>query len=342
MSRSYCALYVDAGYLLAATATRVSGSSLRAGVIVDHQRLIEKLIHQVEEASNLPLLRVNWYDSGGRPGGNPDEQQEKIGMLPRVKLRLGRLSYGGEQKGVDLRIGLDLATHSRNRIVDIVYLLSGDDDLTEAVEEAQHLGAQVIVFAVPDKDGKPNGVSKHLWREADDVQLVDAALIDDTVFVRQAPTPPTPDTSAAEAAETGAAQGVPAPSTVAPKRATPVPAGPASLPSPANMPTKRIDRPAPTHLPFDLDKVDPALLVDADEEHAIGAVASAVARTWMRTASPSEREHLLHRKPSIPPELDRALLVDLSTRLGAYEISEPVRFRLRTRFWEAAETAAHE
>ena len=84
------------------------------------------------------------------------------------------------------------------------------------------------------------------------------------------------------------------------------------------------------------------LLVDADEEHAIGAVASAVARTWMRTASPSEREHLLHRKPSIPPELDRALLVDLSTRLGAYEISEPVRFRLRTRFWEAAETAAHE
>ena len=87
---------------------------------------------------------------------------------------------------------------------------------------------------------------------------------------------------------------------------------------------------------------DPALLVDADEEHAIGAVASAVARTWVRTASPSEREHLLHRKPSIPPELDRALLVDLSTRLGAYEISEPVRFRLRTRFWEAAETAAHE
>ena len=121
-----------------------------------------------------------------------------------------------------------------------------------------------------------------------------------------------------------------------------MPAGPAALPSPANMPTKRIDRPAPTHLPFDLDKVDPALLVDADEEHAIGAVASAVARTWMRTASPSEREHLLHRKPSIPPELDRALLVDLSTRLGAYEISEPVRFRLRTRFWEAAETAAHE
>lgn len=338
MSRSYCALYVDAGYLLAATATRVSGSSLRAGVIVDHQRLIEKLIQQVETASNLPLLRVNWYDSGGRPGGNPDEQQEKIGMLPRVKLRLGRLSYGGEQKGVDLRIGLDLATHSRNRIVDIIYLLSGDDDLTEAVEEAQHLGAQVIVLAVPDKEGKPNGVSKHLWREADDVQLVDPALIDDTVFVRTAPTPPAAE-SAPSTPDTAAAQPVPAP----PSTPHPSPAEhakPAGLPSPANMPTKRVDRPAPTPVHIDFDKVDPAMLVTAQEEQAIGQVTEAVAKTWMRTASPSEREHLLQRKPSIPPELDRALLVDLSGRLGAYEISEPVRFRLRTKFWESAEQAA--
>lgn len=324
MSRSYCALYVDAGYLLAAAAMRVSGSSLRAGVIVDHQRLIDKLVNQVEAGSGLPLLRVNWYDSGGRPGGNPDEQQERIGMLPRVKLRLGRLSYGGEQKGVDLRIGLDLATHSRNRIVDVIYLLSGDDDLTEAVEEAQHLGAQVIVLAVPDKDGKPNGVSKHLWREADDVELVDPAIIDDTVFVRTTPTP---------ASETPAAATVPS----AP---LPIPPGGVPKPSPASMPIKRVDRPAPTPVVIDFENVDPALLVTAQEEQAIADVADAVASSWMRTASPTDRERLLARKPSIPPELDRALLVDLSGRLAVYEISEPTRFRLRTKFWEAAEAIA--
>lgn len=322
MPRSYSALYIDAGYLLAAAATRVSGSSLRAGVVVDHQRLIEKLVAQVEEQSRLPLLRVNWYDSGGRPGGNPDEQQERIGMLPRVKLRLGRLSYGGEQKGVDLRIGLDLATHSRNRIVDIVYLLSGDDDLTEAVEEAQHLGAQVIVLAVPDKEDKPNGVSKHLWREADDVALVDPKIIDDTVFVRTAPAPAPSTEPVVEEAKSEVPQAVPSD---APKF------------SPANMPAKKVDRPAPTAVPIDYSSIDPALLVTAEEEQAITAVAEAVTSSWMRSASPADRERLLARKPSIPPELDRAMLVDLSSKLGAYEIGEPARFRLRTKFWEAAE-----
>lgn len=327
MSRSYCALYVDAGYLLAATATRVSGSSLRAGVVVDHQRLIDQLIAQAERLSGLPLLRVNWYDSGGQRGGNPDELQERIGMLPRVKLRLGRLSYGGEQKGVDLRIGLDLATHSRNRIVDIIYLLSGDDDLTEAVEEAQHLGAQVIVLAVPDKDGNPNGVSKHLWREADDVQLVDPSIIDDTVFVRTTPAPAPEQPSATETAEPQV-------------DSAPTPTSIGTRPSPKQMPAKRVDRPAPIPVPIDFDRVDPAMLVTADEEAAITAVSKAVVSSWMRSASPSARAHLLERKPSIPPELDRALLVDLSGRLGVYEISEPTRFRLRTRFWDVADEFA--
>jgi hypothetical protein len=155
--RSHSALYVDVGYLLASAATRVTGTSLRSGVNVDYGRLIDALIAQVEDHSGLPVLRVNWYDSGGRPGGQADATQERIGMLPRVKLRLGRLSYAGEQKGVDVRLGLDLATHGRNRVVDIVYLVSGDDDLTEAVEEAQGHGAQVVVLAVPDRAGSAYG-----------------------------------------------------------------------------------------------------------------------------------------------------------------------------------------
>ena len=135
--RSCCAVYVDAGYLLASSATRVTGTSLRSGVNVDHARLIEALVSQAEAESGLPLLRVNWYDSGAQPGGGPDRVQESIGLLPKVKLRLGRLSAYGEQKGVDLRLGLDLVTHARNRVVDVIFLVSGDDDLTEAVEEAQ-------------------------------------------------------------------------------------------------------------------------------------------------------------------------------------------------------------
>ena len=171
--RSYCALYVDVGYLLAAAATRVTGTSLRNGVVVSYPDLVARLIADAEKASGLPLLRLHWYDSGNRPAGTPDSTQEAIGMLPRVKLRLGRTSPQGEQKGVDLRIGLDLAAHGRNRSVDVIYLLSGDDDLSEAVEEAQSHGMQVVLMAVPDRAGKPHAVSRHLIRESDDLIVLD-------------------------------------------------------------------------------------------------------------------------------------------------------------------------
>lgn len=257
--RSYCAVYVDAGYLLASAATLVAGTSLRGAVRVDHGALIEAMIAQVEEHAGMPLLRVNWSDSA--PPGVPDPVQDGIGMLPRVKLRLGRISPAGEQKGVDLRIGLDLAAHGRNNAVDVMYLVSGDDDLTEAVEEAQSHGAQVIVLAVPTPAGRPYSVARHLQREADQVVLLDPATIASTVTAATVTSPP------------------PAPSS------------------------------------------------------ATGAVVT--------PADPAQRAELLaagSRYAYIPPELDRALLTDLSNRTGTYEIPEPTKRRLRARFWELLPT----
>lgn len=206
--RSYCAVHVDVGYLLASAATYVTGSSLRRGITVDYPTLIARLVEQATADADLPLLRVNWYDSGARPGGMPDYQQEQIGMLPRVKLRLGRLSYSGDQKGVDLRIGLDLAIQGRNRVADIVYLVTGDDDLTEAVEEAQAHGVQVVLLAVPDHRGGVHGVSKHLRREVDSILVIDPETIAATVRATALPDGLRPDEG--EAA-TDVAEGAPAP-----------------------------------------------------------------------------------------------------------------------------------
>ncbi|MDO5629603.1 MAG: NYN domain-containing protein, partial [Mobilicoccus sp.] len=176
--RSCCAVYVDVGYLLAAAATRVTGSSLRRGVQTDYASLIAWLGGHAQEDSGLPLLRINWYDAGGRPGGMPDPSQDEIGQLPGVKLRLGRLSYSGEQKGVDVRIGLDLAIQAQHRVADVVYLVSGDDDLTEAVEEAQSQGVQVVLLAVPRHDENPLAVSKHLLRAVDRTLVIDQDAVD--------------------------------------------------------------------------------------------------------------------------------------------------------------------
>jgi len=124
----------------------------------------------------------------------PDPQQARIGELRKVKLRLGRFGREGEQKGVDLRIGLDLVTHARNGAADVFLLVSGDDDLTEAVEEAQGHGVEVVVLAVPDAGEKPHGVSRHLLRAADDLDLLAGSVIDETVVRVEVSPKPEPAT----------------------------------------------------------------------------------------------------------------------------------------------------
>lgn len=383
--RSHCAIYVDVGYLLAAAATRVTGTSLRRGVQVDHPELIRGLIERAESDSGLPLLRVNWYDSGARPGGMPDFVQDEIGLLPRVKLRLGRLSHAGEQKGVDLRIGLDLATHGRNRVVDVIYLVSGDDDLTEAVEEAQGHGVQVILLAVPGQDGRPHGVARHLQRAADGLILLDGATIDQAVRSRAIPEVLVPEELRAAAEEetevpppaeapsepVGVNGSSPGPAVTATTHETPPPQPSAAEPEPeeapadeapaaaderdAPAPDERTEPTAPSPTPsLFAKKKASALLPPPDpvwststgvggagtypdtavDPEVIDTVARQVIRSWCTTASPRMLAELKEQRPSIPGDLDRAMLVDLSNRSGVYDVDEHSRHELRNRFWQ--------
>ena len=315
--RSRCAVYVDAGYLLASAATRVTGTSLRSGVHVLYDHLVDALIEQAEETSQLPLLRVNWYDSGSR-GGLPDPFQEQIGMLPRVKLRLGRLSYSGEQKGVDLRIGLDLVMHARNQAVDMIFLVSGDDDLTEAVEEVQGHGIPVMLLAAPDKDGLPHAVSRHLLREADGIVTINPDAIDMYVQARTRPEPaPEPVVAVEEPAR-------PTPALLAGRKSAP----PGVVP-----PSPEVVRASALVYSSASGQVGHVTVEEPTPESLIDEVCASVLSTWMQRARPDEVKHLRDGEPQIPGDIDRALLTDLSTRTGHYYIEDRDRHLLRERFW---------
>ena len=67
--RSHCSVFVDVGYLLAASATRVTGTSLRGGAVISYPYLVAGIIAQAERESGLPVLRIHWYDSGPKLGG---------------------------------------------------------------------------------------------------------------------------------------------------------------------------------------------------------------------------------------------------------------------------------
>lgn len=334
--RSHCALYVDAGYLLASAATRVAGSSLRGSINVDHGRLVQGLVAQAEEHSGLPLLRVNWYDSGGRPGGQADAAQEALGMQSKVKLRLGRRSPTGEQKGVDVRLGLDLATHGRNHVADVMYLLSGDDDLTEAVEEAQGHGIQVVILAVPDGDGRAHAVSRHLEREADGLELIWDATIDEAVH-RPVPAPTAPPQQGAGSATVTSASTGDGLVSPLPTRAGPTPADLArGRSATSTLPTAAEHRSVLAYSTR-TEQAPPTPTTTDVENAAIDDVCAKVIDSWLLTATEEDKASLMLDRPHVPREIDRALLLDTSDRLGVYELDDATRVALRARFWEVAD-----
>lgn len=55
-----------------------------------------------------------------------------------------------EQKGVDMRIGLDMAIYAANRSVDIIALITNDTDCIPAMKHARRSGLQVALIKLPD------------------------------------------------------------------------------------------------------------------------------------------------------------------------------------------------
>ncbi|WP_431728464.1 NYN domain-containing protein [Verrucosispora sp. TAA-831] len=302
----------------------MTGTSLRSGVHVDYAPLIGALIRQAERISELSVLRVHWYDSA--KDGVPDSQQQRIGELPKVKLRLGRFGMDRQQKGVDLRIGLDLVTHARNGAADVFILVSGDDDLTEAVEEAQVHGVQVILLAVPNTENKPHGISLHLTRAADGLEVLPPEVVDEAVEKFEMPQP-TP---------------LPQPVMVGPPAGHPqVTATPKDLVGLGRPGALRPSSPVPgysvtTGRPPQVttEYRDPAELAEQ-----IDLVVGNVLTAFRKSATAEALAELNDNKPSIPRDIDKALLTDLSDRRGELDLSEQARHKLRAHFWKKYEEA---
>jgi hypothetical protein len=226
-----------------------------------------------------------------------------------------------------------------------MYLVSGDDDLSEAVEEAQSHGSQVVILAVPDASGHPHAVSNHLIRESDGLELIDASSIDETVRARQLqPEEASPLSPAA------AAVVVPLPGprrlpvsddeersrATAVKSGTPTPAVLART-KPASPPTGTSGGTTGSKIAWSSSTDHPALRPDTltpSVIEMIDEVCRGVVTAWRSTATEADRKRVMSERPFIPSDLDRTLLTDLSARLGVYDIADDLRYRLREQFWD--------
>ncbi|HZU17880.1 MAG TPA: NYN domain-containing protein, partial [Candidatus Dormibacteraeota bacterium] len=140
------AIFVDVGYLVASVAELLTASPERSRVACEYASLVGDLVQEAGRDCGLPALRTYWYDASLT--GLPEHDQQTVADLPGVRLRLGRLVRGG-QKGVDSRIVRDLIVLAHDRAMASAYVLAGDEDIREGMEEAQDHGVRVVLWGVP-------------------------------------------------------------------------------------------------------------------------------------------------------------------------------------------------
>ncbi|MDA0633661.1 NYN domain-containing protein [Nonomuraea sp. MCN248] len=165
-----CALFVDAGYLLADGAMAVHGTRHRESVSWDYPGLLQLLSSLSRERTGLPLLRCYWYEATIE--GRRTSEHDLLADIPGLKLRLSRIRPG-RREGVDAQVHRDLMTLARNSAVCDAVVVSGDEDLTQVVCDAQDLGVRLTVVHIAADGGW--AASRTLRQECDDLIELGAA-----------------------------------------------------------------------------------------------------------------------------------------------------------------------
>jgi uncharacterized LabA/DUF88 family protein len=156
---------------------------------------IEKIAHACAVPTLEEIHRIMYYDcapftgtvqlpvSGGRRNfsGN-DQWLKELSRKDLFAVRLGNLKFRGfvlknipynpagplqdtdfdpkfEQKGVDMRIGIDMANISLNRSVDLIALATNDTDCIPAMKYARRCGLQVALIVFPGYTPTPELLS---------------------------------------------------------------------------------------------------------------------------------------------------------------------------------------
>jgi NYN domain len=159
-----CALFVDAGYVLADGAMAVHGTRRGESVSWDYEGLLQLLSSLARERSGLPLLRCYWYET--TVDGRRTAELDALADLPGIKLRLAKIRPG-RREGVETEIHRDLTTLARNNAVSDALVVSAEEDLAQVIADVQDLGMRVTLVHIA-VDGNWT-ISRTLRQESDDI-----------------------------------------------------------------------------------------------------------------------------------------------------------------------------
>lgn len=168
MSKS--AVFVDAGYLI--ELCRIKNRKLN----------FLKLSNEL--TSNTERIKTLFYDTLPIPNSTrgidlfskTQRFHDKIRKLDKFEVKLGRLQeINGRyvQKGVDMRLGVDLVQMSMNKIIDKAIIVTADSDFEYAVEKAQEAGIKVSLAYFPNSK-----INKHFLESMDERIVLDDVLLE--------------------------------------------------------------------------------------------------------------------------------------------------------------------
>ena len=182
-----CAILIDAGFLKRRLGSReqpLGAESIRHFVdrLTEVPELVDLRLHRVYFYDAPPLTSSQRKPlAGGRVEfGNTalarhnQRLHRELRDVPFMALRMGDLRFRGwtlnmgqlppdeptlritaddlrpnvHQKGVDMRIGLDIASLTLKRQVEIIVLVTGDSDFVPAMKFARREGAQLFLVAL--------------------------------------------------------------------------------------------------------------------------------------------------------------------------------------------------
>ena len=159
-------IFVDAGYLIAVTLKK----SKRIDLVKLSKALAKDSWEKTIFYNALPKCGTGEYSKAQR-------LHSKISRLDRCEVRLGRLQYDKRdrprQKGVDVKLGIDLVQMSMRKDFDTAILITGDSDLLYAVQKAKEANVKVKLAHFPI-----SSINKEFQQSFDGHELLHDALLD--------------------------------------------------------------------------------------------------------------------------------------------------------------------
>jgi uncharacterized LabA/DUF88 family protein len=115
--------------------------------------IYEERMQFFRDLGQMPYVALRRGSVKGRGWEIKESITNKLLESPDTSVTLSPqdLKFGLEQKGVDMRIGMDFATLSLKRLVDRIILISGDTDMLPAIKLARREGIQVCAVQVGEK-----------------------------------------------------------------------------------------------------------------------------------------------------------------------------------------------